>query len=66
MKQLINDDHPENTEGHLLDESDQIISPWYLIDSDKSFCKFWDLLITFLILYELIVVPFVLVFPEKY
>ena len=40
--------------------------PWYMIDSEKNFCKIWDLFITMVILYELIVVPFILVYPHFY
>lgn len=67
MKQLINEEFPEeNDEGYSLDESNNINVPWYLLDTDKNICKFWDLLITFFITYELIVVPFVLVYPDVY
>ena len=50
MKQLINEEFPEeNDEGYSLDESNNINVPWYLLDTDKNICKFWDLLITFFI-----------------
>jgi len=67
MKELMTDEFPEEmNEANLQIEDNHNNSPWYLIDSDKSFCKFWDFFITILILYELIVVPFVLVFPDLY
>ena len=67
MKELMTDEFPEEmNEANLQIEDHNNNSPWYLIDSDKSFCKFWDFFITILILYELIVVPFVLVFPDLY
>ena len=67
MKQLINDKIPdENDEAFSNDESHLVYVPWYLLNTEKNICKFWDLLITILITYELIVVPFVLVYPDAY
>ena len=63
MKQLINEDNP----GQIDDSHDESINvPWYLINSEQMICKFWDLLVTFFITYQLIVVPFVLVYPQVY
>lgn len=67
MKQLINDKIPdENDEAFSNDESHLAHVSWYLLNTEKNICKFWDLLITILITYELIVVPFVLVYPDVY
>ena len=67
MKQLINDEFPEESdEAYSHDESHNINIPWYLLNTEKNICKFWDLFITFFITYELIVVPFVLVYPDVY
>ena len=35
---------------------------WYLIDSERTFYKLWDFMITWLIIYTLFVTPFLLVF----
>lgn len=39
---------------------------WYLIDTERTFCKVWDIIITFLTMYTIFVSPFLLVFPEVY
>ena len=39
---------------------------WYLIDTERHFCKIWNFLITLLILYSLIMTPLILVFPDIY
>ena len=36
--------------------------PWYLINRDKPFCKLWDTLIIYIIVYSLFVCPFILAF----
>jgi hypothetical protein len=53
------------------DEENQIIDSvpklkWYLIDSERTFCKIWDFIITLLTMYTLFVTPFLLVFPNVY
>ena len=56
-----------DTDEQKEQEDDNIKKiPWYMIDSEKNFCKIWDLFITMVILYELIVVPFILVYPHFY
>ena len=59
----INEDDEEENE---IVENDQPRIKWYLIDTERNFCKAWDFLITLLTIYNLIVVPIVLVFPEIY
>jgi hypothetical protein len=39
---------------------------WYLIDSNGTFCKAWDFLITLAVMYSLFVTPFILIFPHLY
>ena len=39
---------------------------WYLIDTERTFCKVWDFLITCLTIYNLLFTPFVMVFPDIY
>lgn len=62
---MIDDINEEANDANLVADSQQKIK-WYLIDTEKSFCKVWNFIISILIIYELFVVPFVLVFPEIY
>ena len=66
LKEMMIDDINEDA-----DEENQIIDSqpklkWYLIDTERTFCKFWNFLITLLTIYNLFVVPVVLVFPDVY
>ena len=66
LKEMMIDDINENA-----DEENQIIDSvpklkWYLIDSERTFCKVWDFIITILTIYTSFVTPFLLVFPEVY
>jgi len=66
LKEMMIDDINEdaNDANLVADSQDKI--KWYLIDTEKSFCKVWNFMISILIIYELFVVPFVLVFPDIY
>ena len=66
LKEMMIDDINEdaNDANFVADSQDKI--KWYLIDTEKSFCKVWNFMISILIIYELFVVPFVLVFPDIY
>ena len=46
------------------DEKDQVA--WYLIDTEKPLCRVWNAFIIFVTIYNLIMTPFILVFPEVY
>lgn len=55
------------------DDDDETMNPdnqkrikWYLIDTERTFCKTWDFMITCLTIYELFVVPVIMVFPQLY
>ena len=53
------------------DEENQIIDnepklEWYLIDTESNFAKAWNFIITLIVIYNLIVTPFFLVFPGIY
>ena len=66
LKEMMIDDIAED-----IDEQNTIIDnkakvEWYLIDSDRTFCKLWNSWITLQIIYTLIVTPTVMVFPEIY
>ena len=57
----IDEDYEEDT---MMEKGPNI--KWYLIDTDKSFNKFWDLLTTLVVIYTLCIAPFVVVFPDVY
>ena len=66
LKEMMIDDINEDA-----DEENQIIDSvpklkWYLIDSERTFCKIWDFMITLLTMYTLFIAPFMLVFPDVY
>lgn len=62
---MIEDIQDDDDEETLNPDNTKKIS-WYLIDTDRTFCKTWDFLITCLTIYELFVVPVIMVFPELY
>ena len=62
LKEMMIDDINEDA-----DEENQIIDSqpklkWYLIDTERTFCKVWNFMITLLIIYTLFVTPFILTF----
>ena len=66
LKEMMIDDINEDA-----DEENQIIDSqpklkWYLIDTERTFCKLWNFMITILTIYNLFVVPICLVFPDVY
>ena len=58
----IQDDEDDDT--HTIDNQQKI--RWYLIDTERTFCKVWDFLITTITIYNLFATPFILVFPDIY
>ena len=58
----INEDADE--ENQIIDSMPKL--KWYLIDSERTFCKIWDFIITLLTMYTLFITPFLLVFPDVY
>jgi len=58
----IQDD--EDDDNQIIDNQQKI--KWYLIDTERNFCKAWNFLITILTIYNLIVTPFIMVFPDVY
>ena len=56
----------ENHEEIEKEEDEDYQPRWYLIEKDGKPCQFWDFMITCIIIYNLFVTPFVLVFPEVY
>lgn len=58
----IQDDEDDDT--HTIDNQHKI--KWYLIDTERTFCKVWDFLITCITIYNLVVTPLIMVFPQIY
>lgn len=58
----INDD--DDDESQVVDNQPKI--RWYLIDTEKNPCKVWDFTITMLIIYNLVVFPYIVVFSDIY
>lgn len=68
LKEMMIDDinNDESNETNQNNESQTVKIRWYLIDSNKAFCKTWNFLITILTIYNMFVCPFIMVFPEFY
>lgn len=66
LKEMMQDEPDDclDDENHLIDRGPKL--KWYLIDSERTFCKIWDFMITLLTMYTLYVTPFLLVFPQVY
>jgi hypothetical protein len=58
----INDD--DDDESQIIENPSKI--KWYLIDTEKNPCIVWNFFITLLIIYNLVVFPYVVVFKEVY
>lgn len=63
---MITDDINEDEEDEIGESEGQTKVKWYLIDTDGTFCKLWNFIITVVTIYSLITVPFILVFPDVY
>jgi hypothetical protein len=66
LKEMMIDDINEDA-----DEENQIIDSqpklkWYLIDTERTFCKVWNFVITMLTIYTLFVSPYILTFKHVY
>ena len=66
LKEMMIDDIDGEAEEETPQAESQQKLEWYLIDTDRTFCKVWNLLITILTIYTLFVTPFVVVFPTVY
>lgn len=66
LKEMMIDDINEEAEDETTTTEPQQKLKWYLIDRDRTFCKVWNMMITLLLIYNLFVAPFVLVFMEVY
>ena len=66
LKEMMIDDINEEAEEETTHTDHAPKLKWYLIDKERTFCKVWSFLITMLIIYNLFVTPFVVVFPTVY
>ena len=66
LREMMIDDiqDDDDDENQIVDNQQKI--KWYLIDTERTFCKVWDFLITCLTIYNLLATPFIMVFPEIY
>lgn len=58
----INDD--DDDESQIIENPSKI--KWYLIDTEKNPCIVWNFFMTLLIIYNLIVFPYIVVFSDVY
>jgi len=68
LKEMMIDDI-NNDETNEANQSDSNQAPklkWYLIDTERTFCKTWNFMITLMTIYNMFLVPFILVFPHYY
>ena len=66
LKEMMIDDINEEAEEETTQTESQPKLKWYLIDKERTFCKVWNFMITMLIIYNLFVTPFIVVFPTVY
>lgn len=66
MKDITFDMDEDVQEEKEKEEDEEYQPRWYLIEKDGKPCQFWDFMITCIIIYNLFVTPFILVFPSVY
>lgn len=66
LKEMMIDDINEEADEEIQSIENQPKLKWYLIDTERTFCKVWNFMITMITIYSLFVVPFILVFGEVY
>ena len=66
LKEMMIDDINEDAdeENQIIDNQPKL--KWYLIDTERTFCKVWNLFITLVTIYTLFVSPFLVVFLDVY
>lgn len=63
---MIEDIQDDDEDDSMSSDNQNKKISWYLIDTERTFCKTWDFMITCLTIYELFVVPVIMVFPQLY
>jgi hypothetical protein len=66
LKEMMIDDINEDANEDSTVNENQPKLKWYLIDTERTFCKVWNFLITILTIYSMFVAPFVIVFHDVY
>jgi len=66
LKEMMIDDINEEADEEIQSIENQPKLKWYLIDTERTFCKVWNFIITLLTIYSLFVVPYMLVFDQVY
>ena len=66
LKEMMIDDINEDANEDSTVNENQPKLKWYLIDTERTFCKVWNFLITILTIYSMFVAPYVIVFPDVY
>jgi hypothetical protein len=66
LKEMMIDDINEDANEDSTINENQPKLKWYLIDTERTFCKVWNFLITILTIYSMFVAPFVIVFSDVY
>lgn len=66
LKEMMIDDIAEDIDEQSTIIDNKIKIDWYYIDTDRTFCKLWNSLITCQIIYTLVMAPLILVFPDIY
>ena len=66
LKELnINEDHSDdNNPGQEEKEHEKI--EWYLVDTERIFCHLWNFMICLVTIYNMIVTPFIMTYPQIY
>jgi hypothetical protein len=60
---MMIDNHDDD---EMMQEFKKSTLPWYMLDADGVVVTTWNFIITMILIYQLIMVPFILVFTEVY
>ena len=61
----INEENSDDREsGGEEKEHDKI--EWYLVDTERTFCRLWNFLICLVTIYNMLVTPFLMTYPDIY
>lgn len=66
LKEMMIDDYYEDDNEDSSAKKDNSRLEWYLIDTERNFCKVWNFLICWITIYNLIMTPFLMTFPDVY
>jgi hypothetical protein len=66
LKEMKTDDTNEDADEENQKIDSQPKLKWYLIDTERTFCKVWNFLITMVTIYSLFVSPYIMTFKGVY